>query len=204
MSADAVGGWGVRGTWAVACLLAAVAPAARLGVMPGAYLEGPSAEAALDSCTMRWHREAPGITYRFLYEDADGEGRVRYHYVSTGGGDISLVLTCDFLWLGSFDAFDYRPAGWNYVHSNSEEWEEAYYGRSLRPTVPQGTPAADGHGNGEQSDDDRRLYSADGEGYCGHERALGLYGLGLLWVVHETDSFLYDIPRGPYRREGGA
>ena len=204
MSAGAAGGRGAGGTRAVACLLPAVAPAARLGVMLGAYLGGPSAEAALDSCTMRWHREAPGITYRFLHEDTDGEGRVRYHYVSTGGGDIPLALTCEFLWLGSFDAFDYRSAGWNYVHSNSEEWEEAYYGRSLRSTVPQGTPAADGHGDGEQSDDDRRLYSAVGEGYCGHERALGLYRVGLLWVVHETDSFLYAVPRGPYRREGGA
>ena len=27
-------------------------------------------------------------------------------------------------------------------------------------------------------------------------REAQLYGMGLLWVVHETDSFLYDIPRG--------
>ena len=204
MSAGAAGGRGAGGTRAVACLLPAVALPARLSVMPGPHLGGPSAEGALDSCTMRRHREAPGITYRLPCRDGDGEGRVRYHYVSTGGGDIPLALTCEFLWLGSFDAFDYRSAGWNYVHSNSEEWEEAYYGRSLRSTVPQGTPAADGHGDGEQSDDDRRLYSAVGEGYCGHERALGLYGEDLLWIVHETDSFLYDITKGPYHHEGGA
>ena len=35
-------------------------------------------------------------------------------------------------------------------------------------------------------------------------RSMGLYGEDLLWIVHETDSFLYDITKGPYHHEGGA
>ena len=118
-----------HGAWLLVvavALVAAMAPVPYLVGMLGAYLEGPSLRAALASCTMRRHREAPGITYRLPCRDGDGEGRVRYHFVSIGGGDIPLALTCEFLWLGSFDAFDYRPAGWNYVCSNPEERVRAY------------------------------------------------------------------------------
>ena len=75
---------------------------------------------------MRRDEEQYGLTYEFLYRDTDGEGWVRYHLVSTEGGDIPLVLTCESLWLDSFGAFDYRPAGWNYTCSNPEEWVRAY------------------------------------------------------------------------------
>ena len=85
-----------------------------------------SVEAALDSRSVRRDEEQYGLTYEFLYRDTDGEGWVRYHLVSTEGGDIPLMLTCESLWLDSFGAFDYRPAGWNYVRSNPEEWSRAY------------------------------------------------------------------------------
>ena len=47
--------------------------------------------------------------------------------------NIPLVLTCEFRWVDNFDAFDYRPAGWNYVRSNSEEWLRAYDAWELSP-----------------------------------------------------------------------
>ena len=116
----------VRGVVVAVALVAAMAPVSYLVGMLGAYLEGPSLRAALDSYAVQNDKSQYGLTYEFLYQDTDGEGRVRYHLVSTEGGNVPLVLTCEFLWLDSFDAFDYRPAGWNYVRSNSEEWSRAY------------------------------------------------------------------------------
>ena len=116
----------VRGVVVAVALVAAMAPVSYLVGMLGAYLEGPSLRAALDSYAVQNDKSQYGLTYEFLYQDTDGEGRVRYHLVSTEGGNVPLVLTCEFLWLDSFDAFDYRPAGWNYVCSNSEEWIRAY------------------------------------------------------------------------------
>ncbi len=116
----------VRGVVVAVALVAAMAPVSYLVGMLGTYLEGPSLRAALDSYAVQNDKSQYGLTYEFLYQDTDGEGRIRYHLVSTEGGNVPLVLTCEFLWLDSFDAFDYRPAGWNYVRSNSEEWSRAY------------------------------------------------------------------------------
>ena len=116
----------VRGVVVAVALVAAMAPVSYLVGMLGAYLEGPSLRAALNSPAVQNDKSQYGLTYEFLYQDTDGEGRIRYHLVSTEGGNVPLVLTCEFLWLDSFDAFDYRPAGWNYVRSNSEEWSRAY------------------------------------------------------------------------------
>ena len=46
-------------------------------------------------------------------------------------------------------------------------------------------------------------FDNDGWELFRYGRSMGLYGEDLLWIVHETDSFLYDITRGPYRHEGG-
>ena len=107
-------------------LVVAALMAVYLGVMMGSYLDGPSVQGALDSYAVQNDKSQYGLTYEFLYQDTDDAGQVRYHLVSTEGGNVPLVLTCEFLWLDSFDAFDYRPAGWNYVRSNSEEWSRAY------------------------------------------------------------------------------
>ena len=106
-------------------LVVAALMAVYLGVMMGSYLDGPSVGAALDSHSVRWD-EGYGLTYEFLYQDTDDAGQVRYHLVSTEGGSIPLVLTCEFRWVDNFSFFHYRPAGWNYVRSNSEEWIRAY------------------------------------------------------------------------------
>ena len=90
------------------------------------YWDGPSVRGALDSYIVQNDRDGYGLTYRFLYEDTDEAGQVRYHFVSTEGGNIPLVLTCEFRWVDNFSFFHYRPAGWNYVRSNSEEWIRAY------------------------------------------------------------------------------
>ena len=47
-------------------------------------------------------------------------------------------------------------------------------------------------------------FDNDGWELFRYGRSMGLYGEDLLWIVHETDSFLYDITRGPYHHEGGA
>jgi len=107
-------------------LVVAALMAVYLGVMMGSYLDGPSVQGALDSYAVQNDKSQYGLTYEFLYQDTDGEGRIRYHLVSTEGGNVPLVLTCEFLWVDNFDAFDYRPAGWNYVRSNLEEWVRAY------------------------------------------------------------------------------
>ena len=113
-------------------LVVAALMAVYLGVMMGSYLDGPSVEAALDSHSVRWD-EGYGLTYEFLYQDTDDAGQVRYHLVSTEGGNIPLVLTCEFRWVDNFSFFHYRPAGWNYVCSNSEEWLRAYDAWELSP-----------------------------------------------------------------------
>ena len=122
---------------AVACLCVAVAAAVQFGPyfvrMMKVYQEGPSIGAALHSRVVRNDRELYGITYTFLYEDTDDAGQVRYHLVSTEGGNIPLVLTCEFRWVDNFSFFHYRPAGWNYVCSNSEEWLRAYDAWELSP-----------------------------------------------------------------------
>ena len=106
-------------------LVVAALMAVYLGVMMGSYLDGPSVQGALDSRSVRWD-EGYGLTYEFLYQDTDDAGQVRYHLVSTEGGNVPLVLTCEFRWVDNFSFFHYRPAGWNYVCSNSEEWIRAY------------------------------------------------------------------------------
>lgn len=122
---------------AVACLCVAVAAAVQFGPyfvkMMKLYQEGPSVGAALNSDAVQNDKSQYDLTYEFLYQDTDGEGQVRHHLVSTEGGNIPLVLTCEFLWLDSFDAFDYRPAGWNYVRSNPEEWSRAYEAWRMSP-----------------------------------------------------------------------
>ena len=97
------------------------------------YWDGPSVRGALDSYIVQNDRDGYGLTYRFLYEDTDEAGQVRYHFVSTEGGNIPLVLTCEFRWVDNFSFFHYRPAGWNYVRSNSEEWLRAYDAWELSP-----------------------------------------------------------------------
>ena len=106
-------------------LVVAALMAVYLGVMMGSYLDGPSVEAALDSHSVRWD-EGYGLTYEFLYQDTDDAGQVRYHFVSDNGGNIPLVITCEFRWFDSWGFLEFYPAGWNYVCSNPEERVRAY------------------------------------------------------------------------------
>ena len=115
---------------AVALLRVAVAAAVQFGPyfvkMLKVYQEGPSIGAALNSRAVRNDRELHGITYTFLYEDTDEVGRVRYHFVSDNGGNIPLVITCEFRWFDSWGFLEFYPAGWNYTRTNLEEWVDAY------------------------------------------------------------------------------
>ena len=115
---------------AVALLCVAVAAAVQFGPyfvkMMKLYQEGPSVGAALNSPAVQVDRKLRGTTYNFLYEDRDEAGRVRYHFVSDGGGNIPLVITCEFRWFDSWGFLEFYPAGWNYVCSNPEEWVHAY------------------------------------------------------------------------------
>ena len=115
---------------AVALLCVAVAAAVQFGPyfvrMMKVYQEGPSIGAALNSRVVRNDRELYGITYTFLYEDTDEAGRVRYHFVSDNGGNIPLVITCEFRWFDSWGFLEFYPAGWNYTRTNLEEWVDAY------------------------------------------------------------------------------
>ena len=116
---------------AVACLCVAVAAAAvQFGPyfvrMLKLYQEGPSIGAALNSPAVQMDRKLHGITYNFLYEDRDEAGRVRYHFVSNSGGNIPLVITCEFRWFDSWGFLEFYPAGWNYTCSNPEERVRAY------------------------------------------------------------------------------
>ena len=115
---------------AVALLCVAVAAAVQFGPyfvrMMKVYQEGPSVGAALNSPAVQVDRKLNGTTYNFLYEDRDEVGRVRYHFVSNSGGNIPLVITCEFHWFDSWGFLEFYPAGWNYVCSNLEEWVDAY------------------------------------------------------------------------------
>ena len=115
---------------AVACTCVAVAAAVQFGPyfvkMLKVYQEGPSIGAALNSDAMQIDRKLYGITYNFLYQDTDDAGQVRYHFVSNSGGNIPLVITCEFHWFDSWGFHEFYPAGWNYVCSNPEEWARAY------------------------------------------------------------------------------
>ena len=115
---------------AVALLCVALAAAAQFGPyfvkMMKVYQEGPSIGAALNSDAVQIDRKLRGITYTFLYEDTDEAGRVRYHFVSNSGGNIPLVITCEFHWFDSWGFLEFYPAGWNYTCSNPEEWVHAY------------------------------------------------------------------------------
>ena len=115
---------------AVACLCVAVAAAVQFGPyfvkMMKLYQEGPSVGAALNSPAVQVDRKLHGTTYTFLYEDRDEAGRVRYHFVSNSGGNIPLVITCEFHWFDSWGFLEFYPAGWNYTCSNPEEWVDAY------------------------------------------------------------------------------
>ena len=115
---------------AVALLCVAAAAAVQFGPyfvrMMKLYQEGPSIGAALNSPAGQIDRKLHGTTYTFLYEDRDEAGRVRYHFVSNSGGNIPLVITCEFRWFDSWGFLEFYPAGWNYVCSNPEEWVDAY------------------------------------------------------------------------------
>ena len=115
---------------AVALLCVAVAVAVQFGPyfvkMLKVYQEGPSVGAALNSPAVQVDRKLRGTTYNFLYEDRDEAGRVRYHFVSNSGGNIPLVITCEFHWFDSWGFLEFYPAGWNYTCSNPEEWVHAY------------------------------------------------------------------------------
>ena len=115
---------------AVALLCVALAAAAQFGPyfvkMMKVYQEGPSIGAALNSDAVQIDRKLRGITYTFLYEDRDEAGRVRYHFVSDNGGNIPLVITCEFRWFDSWGFLEFYPAGWNYTRTNLEEWVRAY------------------------------------------------------------------------------
>ena len=115
---------------AVALLCVAVAAAVQFGPyfvkMLKVYQEGPSIGAALNSDAVQVDRKLHGITYTSLYEDTDEVGRVRYHFVSDNGGNIPLVITCEFHWFDRWGIFEPRHAGWNYVCSNPEERVRAY------------------------------------------------------------------------------
>ena len=115
---------------AVACLCVAVAAAVQFGPyfvkMMKLYQEGPSIGGALNSDAVQIDRKLYGITYTFLYEDTDEAGRVRYHFVSDNGGNIPLVITCEFHWFDSWGFLEFYPAGWNYTRTNLEEWVDAY------------------------------------------------------------------------------
>ena len=115
---------------AVACTCVAVAAAVQFGPyfvkMLKVYQEGPSIGAALNSDAMQIDRKLYGITYTFLYQDTDDAGQVRYHFVSDGGGNIPLVITCEFRWFDSWGFLEFYPAGWNYTRTNLEEWVRAY------------------------------------------------------------------------------
>ena len=115
---------------AVALLCVAVAAAVQFGPyfvkMLKVYQEGPSVGAALNSPAVQVDRKLRGTTYNFLYEDRDEAGRVRYHFVSNSGGNIPLVITCEFHWFDSWGFLEFYPAGWNYTCSNPEEWVHAY------------------------------------------------------------------------------
>ena len=115
---------------AVACLCVAVAAAVQFGPyfvrMLKVYQEGPSVGAALNSRAVQNDRKLYGITYSFLYEDTDEAGRVRYHFVSNNGGNIPLVITCEFNWFDSWGFLEFYPAGWNYTRTNLEEWVHAH------------------------------------------------------------------------------
>ena len=114
-------------------LVVAALMAVYLGVMMGSYLDGPSVQGALDSYAVQNDKSQHGLTYTFLYQDTDGAGRVRYHFVSDGGGNIPLAITCEFHWFGRWGIFERRDAGWNYICSNSEEWLHAYDAWELSP-----------------------------------------------------------------------
>ena len=90
------------------------------------YWDGPSVQGAFDSYTVQNDRDEYGLTYRFLYQDNDDIGQVRYHFVSDNGGNIPLVITCEFRWFDSWGFLEFYPAGWNYTCSNPEEWVDAY------------------------------------------------------------------------------
>ena len=115
---------------AVALLCVALAAAAQFGPyfvkMMKVYQEGPSVGAALNSPAVQVDRKLRGTTYTFLYEDRDEAGRVRYHFVSNSGGNIPLVITCEFHWFDSWGFLEFYPAGWNYTCSNPEERVRAY------------------------------------------------------------------------------
>lgn len=96
------------------------------------YWDGPSVQGAFDSYTVQNDRDEYGLTYRFLYQDNDDIGQVRYHFVSDKGA-VPLVLTCEFHWFGRWGIFERRDASWNYIRSNSEEWLRAYDAWELSP-----------------------------------------------------------------------
>ena len=127
---------------AVACLCVAVAAAVQFGPyfvkMMKLYQEGPSVGAALNSPAVQVDRKLHGTTYTFLYEDRDEAGRVRYHFVSNSGGNIPLVITCEFRWFDSWGFLEFYPAGWNYTCSNPEEWVDAYdaWGSGQESDIP--------------------------------------------------------------------
>ncbi|MDY4522780.1 MAG: hypothetical protein SPD80_04230 [Atopobium sp.] len=108
------------------------------------YQQGPSAAAALNSYGVS-RDSIEGLYYKYEYEDKDAEGNTQYHFISTGGENVPRVVVCKFTWLDEWDFVmlpSRTPAGWQYLETNKEEWEQAfiawikspnYDGRSLSP-----------------------------------------------------------------------
>ncbi|WP_028264524.1 hypothetical protein [Atopobium fossor] len=93
-------------------------------LIPIEYQLGPNAWAAAGSIPSGY-----GIEYKFEYEDKDSEGNVRYHFISTRGENIPMVLTAEFEWQDEWSVQmmipTLYPAGWHYVVSNEKEWLDA-------------------------------------------------------------------------------
>lgn len=117
MNVSAAGGRGAGGT-------RAVAPAARLGVMPGLHLGNPSLWAALGPLAVQIDRKLHGTTYRLLYQDTEEARQVRYHPVSNSGGNSPLAITREPRRPDDIGAARRRTCP-NYICSNQDAWREA-------------------------------------------------------------------------------
>ncbi len=99
----------------------AVAPSARLGVMPGLHLGNPSLRAALDPPAVQIDRKLHGTTYRLLYQDTEEAGQVRCHPVSNSDGNSPLAIIREPRRPDGVGAAR-RRAGPNYICSNQDAW----------------------------------------------------------------------------------
>ena len=123
VSADAAGGRGASGTRAVACLLAAVASLACLGVMLGPHLGGRSLRAALGADDVRGDGER-GLTCRIYCWSGDEAGQVRHRPVLGRGGNIPLAITRESRWPDGIGAAR-RRTGRNCARPSRDGWRGA-------------------------------------------------------------------------------